>query len=91
MILDSIIQFFISITNGIIDLLPQLPQTPQDLLVDVNTILDLIFSYSGLINFFIPLDLCVILLSIVVVTEVVKHTWAIIDFTARHIPVVGTH
>ena len=91
MILNVILRLLSNFINAIIDLLPVLPSLSSDIINIIDSVFDYIYSSVDLINVFIPIPLCMTLLTMVLSLMVFKYTWAILDWVLRHIPVFGTH
>ena len=91
MIINKIFEWFIHFFDTILNILPTLPNLPTDITNTIDSIYNFIFSSLQLVNLFLPLNLCITLCELVFGIVVFKFTWGVIDFIARHIPVLGTH
>lgn len=82
----SILALIFAIVNVIFGIFPAIPQVPTSFSNAVSQFFDLVFSNSGLVAFFLPMQLVKIALPIVLVLINFKYIYHIIMWIIRKIP-----
>ena len=86
MIFNVLLTILLGLVNLIFSWLPSLPQVPQDFNNAVSNFFDLIFSNSGLVSFFLPMQLVKIALPIVLILINFKYIYHIAMWVIRKLP-----
>lgn len=89
MLLTNIINGLASFLQWILDLLPNVPDTPEFIVNNVNAVLNFIFSNIQLFELFIPLELVGVLLPLAIVVANINRLWGVLRLIYRLIPVIG--
>ena len=89
MLLTNIINGLASFLQWILDLLPNVPDTPDFIVNNVNAVLNFIFSNIQLFELFIPLELVGVLLPLAIVVANINRLWGVLRLIYRLIPVIG--
>lgn len=82
----SLISLVFAIINLLFGLLPNIPAMPDTLNSYINQFLDLIFNNSGLVGFFLPMNVVKISLPIVLVIVNFKYIYSLIMWIVRKLP-----
>lgn len=88
-----ITEFFINIVGSLVSLvfgiLPNLPDLPQSAYNSINSFLDLIFNYAGLIDVFIPLQHIKILVPLIIIVVNFEHIYNLVMWVLKKIPALN--
>ena len=89
MILQKIIEIISSFLTSLLDLVPNLPQLPSNITNTIDSVYSFIFSQVALLNLFIPIQLCITLIGLVLSVMIFKFTWSIIAFVGSKLHLLG--
>ena len=86
MIWISFLSLVFFILNVVFGLLPNIPSVPESLITYVDQFLDLIFSNSGIVGFFLPMDVVKIALPLAIVIINFDYIYKMIMWIVRKLP-----
>lgn len=88
-----ITEVFINIVGGLVNLiftiLPNLPDLPQSAYTSINSFLDLVFNYVGLLDVFVPLQHIKILVPLIIVVVNFEHIYNLVMWVLKKIPALN--
>ena len=87
MIWISLLGLIFFIINVIFGIFPNIPPVPEEFSSAVSNFFDLIFSNSGFVGFFLPMNLVKIAIPIVIVLVNFKYVYHIIMWIVRKLPI----
>ncbi|MCI5967274.1 MAG: hypothetical protein MRZ42_02675 [Tenericutes bacterium] len=87
MIWISFLSLVFFILNVVFGLLPSIPAMPDNFISYVDQFFDLIFSNSGIVGFFLPIDVVKVALPLVIVITNFDHIYKIIMWIVRKLPI----
>lgn len=82
----SFLALVFAIINLIFGLLPNIPAMPDTLVSYINQFFDLIFQNSGLVGFFIPIDVVKIALPIALIIVNFKYIYSLLIWIIKKLP-----
>lgn len=89
MIIESICNLFIKFFTGLLKVI-NIPQIPEDVLLQVNTTIDTIIERGAeLLDLFIPFNIAKVLLLIVLAIEAAIEIYHFVMWVIRKIPMAG--
>ena len=86
MIVEAILNLVMVLLKGLFALLPDSPQLPDTLINYVDTALDYIFNNTGLLNFFVSVDMIKVLVPVLVVVINFDHIYEFIMWVIKKLP-----
>lgn len=91
MIILTLISLFDKIISAIFNVLPDIPSLPSDLIDSVNSMLDIIFGYIGLLDMFVPLNIVMTLVPLALLLHLVEENVQIFSWLIKKIPFLGVN
>lgn len=82
----SFLSLVFFILNVVFGLLPSIPAMPDNLISYVDQFFDLIFSNSGIVGFFLPMDVVKVALPLAIVIINFDHIYKMIMWIVRKLP-----
>lgn len=76
-----------SLINFVFGLLPNIPSVPESLSSAINNFFDLIFNNSGLVGFFLPMDIVKIALPIAIIIVNFEYIYRFCIWIIKKIPI----
>lgn len=89
MIILTLISLFDKIISVIFNILPDIPSLPSDLIDSINSMLDIVFSYIGLLDMFVPLNIITTLVPLAILLHIVEENVSISSWLLKKIPFLG--
>lgn len=86
MVLMILLTIIGTLINLIFSILPNLPQVPDEFSSIIDNFFDLIFSNSGLVGFFLPMNVVKIALPIALIIINFKHIYNLLKWIIAKIP-----
>lgn len=89
MIIEGILNIVTGLLYFVLDLLPNIPNLPQELTGAITTVLDLIFDNVGLLDLFLPLNIVKIIIPLWLVVDNFDKIYSIAFWIIKKIPMLG--
>ncbi len=86
MILEAILNLIKILLKGVFALLPDLPQLPEELIGYINSALDYIFNNTGLLNFFVSVDMIKVLVPLLILVINFEHIYEFTMWVIKKLP-----
>lgn len=89
MIVERLIDPLILFLWKTVAVIPDIPKVPEQLSKSITSFFDLIFDNSGLVGFFVPVDLIKIALPVALVIVNFEHIYKLFIWIINKIPFIG--
>lgn len=86
MIISLILVSLGGLFNSVFGLLPDIPNVPDSLVSIVDKFFDLIFDNSGLVSFFLPINVVKVALPIAIVIIEFEHIYSLVMWIIKKLP-----
>lgn len=86
MIFQILIVIILGLINAIFSILPSIPNVPTELSNAISSFFDLLFSNSGLVGFFVPMNIVKIALPIAIIISQFDHIYKMALWVIKKLP-----
>lgn len=87
MLFITLLSVVFAVINVIFGILPNIPSVPEEFSNIIKNFFDLIFQNSGLVGFFLPMDVVKIALPVALVIVNFKHIYNLIKWLIAKLPI----
>lgn len=89
MIIEFLFSLILELFNFILEILPDIPNMPEDLTNALNNYTQLIFDNSSVVSFFLPMNIVKIAIPLVIVIINFDYIYNAIIWILKKIPMLG--
>lgn len=89
MLISVLLATITGLINLIFGILPDIPSIPTELSSLVDNFFNLIFEYSGLVGFFVPINVVKLALPIAIIIIEFEHIYSLVMWVLKKIPIFG--
>ena len=89
MIIEFLFSLILELFNFILEILPDIPNMPEDLINVLNNFTQLIFDNSSLVSFFLPMNIVKIAIPLVIVIINFDYIYNAVIWILKKIPMLG--
>lgn len=89
MIIEFLFSLILELFNFILEILPDIPNMPEDLTNALNNYTQLIFDNSSVVSFFLPMNIVKIAIPLVIVIINFDYIYNAVIWILKKIPMLG--